>query len=86
MKLRLFKWSLRGAARRWFTSQPEGTFREYDILAQAFIEEYYPPAKTVAIRESISQIHHREGESLYDMWNRFHELLTDCPHHGYTDS
>ena len=71
MKLKLFKWSLRGAARRWLTSQPGGTFRDWDTLAQAFVEEYYPPAKTASICESISRIYQREGESLYDLWNRF---------------
>ena len=68
------------------TSQHGGTFRDWDTLAQDFLEEYYPQVKTATVGESISQIHEREGESLYDMWNRFQELLSDFPHHGYTDS
>ncbi|CAN0858215.1 hypothetical protein LINGRAHAP2_LOCUS7135 [Linum grandiflorum] len=85
IRLMLFKWSLRGQAKRWLNSQPGGKFTTWADLSQAFVEESYPPSKTASIRESISRLHQKTRESLYDFWSRYQNLLAECPHHGYTD-
>ena len=81
--LRAFPFSLKGAAKRWLTGKPPGYYTNWDTLAQDFVEEYFPPARTTAINDSIARFSQKEGESLYDTWNRFQELLYTCPHHGF---
>jgi len=34
------------------------------------------------LRNQITRFTQRDGESLYDAWERFKEMLKLCPHHG----
>jgi len=34
------------------------------------------------LRDQITRFTQRNGESLYDVWERFKEMLRLCPHHG----
>ncbi|CAN1159557.1 hypothetical protein LINPERPRIM_LOCUS22238 [Linum perenne] len=52
-------------------------------LIQDFVEEYFPPARITAIKDSIARFSQKEGESLYDTWNRFQELFYNCPDHVF---
>ena len=42
-------------------------------------------AKTAKMRTSISQFEQQQGESLYEAWERYKEMLRKCPHHGMPD-
>ncbi|CAM8963323.1 unnamed protein product [Rhodiola kirilowii] len=44
--LRLFPFSLTGKAKDWLWSHEGNTFTTWDELAQAFLLQYFPPAKT----------------------------------------
>ncbi|CAN1125000.1 hypothetical protein LINPERPRIM_LOCUS31420, partial [Linum perenne] len=81
--LRAFPFSLRGAAKQWLGSKPPGHYTNWEALAQDFVEEYFPPARTTAYKDRISRFVQRENANLYDTWNEFQSLLFDCPHHGY---
>jgi hypothetical protein len=41
-----------------------------------------PPSKIARLRAKLYQFTQKEGESLYDAWERFKEMLRLCPHHG----
>ncbi|XP_062106297.1 uncharacterized protein LOC133817724 [Humulus lupulus] len=41
-----------------------------------------PPSKDAKLRWEINNVYQLDGESLYDSWERFKELLRKCPHHG----
>ncbi|CAN0918706.1 hypothetical protein LINGRAHAP2_LOCUS31022 [Linum grandiflorum] len=62
IRLRLFQWSLNGAAKRWVTSQLGGTFTTWAELSQAVLDVLYPPSKTNTVRESISRLHQKVGK------------------------
>ncbi|CAN1805916.1 hypothetical protein LINPERHAP1_LOCUS24471 [Linum perenne] len=81
--LRAFPFSLRGPAKRWLNRKPPGYYTDWDKLAQDFVEEYFPPSRTTAYKDSISRFRQKEGMSLFDAWNEFQELLYSCPHHGF---
>ena len=52
------------------------------MVARKFLEKYFPPAKSTKMRNDITSFTQVEGESFYESWERYKELLAKCPHHG----
>jgi hypothetical protein len=42
VKLKLFPFSLKGKAKDWLFSLPNGSINSWDNLREAFIKKYYP--------------------------------------------
>ncbi|XP_071916278.1 uncharacterized protein [Coffea arabica] len=82
IRLRLFPFSLRDKAKLWLHSHAPNTFTTWDDLSRAFLNKYFPPGKTAKLRMDITGFSQMEGESLYEAWERFRDLLRKCPHHG----
>ncbi|CAM8987893.1 unnamed protein product [Rhodiola kirilowii] len=80
--LRLFPFSLSDKASRWLDSHAEGTFTTWNRLAEAFLQQYFPPSKTAHFRNKIISFRSIDGETLYDSWERYKELTRMCPHHN----
>ncbi|CAM8943254.1 unnamed protein product [Rhodiola kirilowii] len=80
--LRLFPFSLMGKAKDWLWSHDANTFTTWDELAQAFLLQYFPPAKTQRLKNLINAFEQGEDESFYEAWGRFKELQRECPHHN----
>ncbi|CAM8999330.1 unnamed protein product [Rhodiola kirilowii] len=80
--LRLFSFSLSDKASRWLDSHAEGTFTTWDKLAEAFLQQYFPPSKTAHFRNTIISFRSLDGETLYEAWERYKELMRMCPHHN----
>ncbi|KAL4300269.1 hypothetical protein AHAS_Ahas17G0184000 [Arachis hypogaea] len=59
----------------------EAAVSNWDLLRKEFLEKFYPPQKTDKLRREISCILQRDGETLYEYWERFKKLLEACPHH-----
>jgi len=51
-------------------------------MRQTFLSRFFPHNKTVQLRNQITRFTQRDGESLYDVWERFKEIVRLCPHHG----
>jgi len=51
-------------------------------MRQAFLARFFPPSKTAQLRAKLYQFTQNDGESHYDPWERFKEMLRLCPHHG----
>lgn len=82
IKLRLFPFSLCDKAKVWLNSHPPNTFTSWSDLVKAFLNKYFPPAKTNKLRMDITGFHQQDGESLYEAWERFKDFQRRCPHHG----
>ncbi|XP_021986518.1 uncharacterized protein LOC110882943 [Helianthus annuus] len=54
-------------------------------MKDKFLGKYFPPAKTARLRSMIQEFRQKEGESFYETWECFKELLLKCPHHGLED-
>ncbi|CAM8943835.1 unnamed protein product [Rhodiola kirilowii] len=80
--LRLFPFSLMGRAKDWLWSHDASTFTTWDELAQAFLLQYFPPAKTQRLKNLINSFEKGEDETFYEAWERFKELQRECPHHN----
>ncbi|XP_059301882.1 uncharacterized protein LOC132053794 [Lycium ferocissimum] len=57
----------------------------WDDLATKFLTRFFPPAKTARLRGEIMSFRQKNGENLYQAWERFKGLLRDCPHHHQTN-
>ncbi|XP_062102865.1 uncharacterized protein LOC133813804 [Humulus lupulus] len=82
IRLRLFPFSLRDRAKSWLISLQANSINTWEELAQKFLSKFFPPAKAAKLRGEINNFYQNEGESLYDAWERFKELLRKCPYHG----
>jgi Retrotransposon gag protein len=71
IRLRLFPFSLAGKTRAWLQSLTIDTITTWDQLAEVFLAKYFPPTKTALLRTQINSFQQKEGESLYDAWERF---------------
>ncbi|CAM8969644.1 unnamed protein product [Rhodiola kirilowii] len=73
--IRLFPFSLMGKAKDWLWSHDENTFTTWNELAQAFLLQYFPPAKTQRLKNLINSFEQGEDESFYEAWERFKEQM-----------
>ena len=83
--LRLFTFSLRDRARNWLSAQPEGSITTWADLTNKFVNKFFPTSKAAKLRSEITAFAQQEGETLYDAWERFKDLLRKCPQHSLPD-
>ncbi|KAK4400859.1 hypothetical protein Sango_1192000 [Sesamum angolense] len=85
IKLRAFLFSLADQAKDWLYFLPSGSITTWNDLKRQFLEKYFPVSRATTIRKEISEIHQFAGESLFEYWGRFNELVKSCPHHQIPD-
>ena len=81
IRLRLFSFSLKDRAREWLNSLPAGSISDWATLAQKFLAKYFPSAKTVKLRNDITNFKQYDQESMYEAWEKYKDLLRKCPYH-----
>ena len=79
IRLRLFLFSLRDKARTWLHYLPSGCITTWDELTRAFLVKFFPPSKTVSLRNQITSFLQRDDVMLYETWEHFKDLLRLCP-------
>ncbi|GJX96914.1 reverse transcriptase domain-containing protein [Tanacetum coccineum] len=85
VKLMLFPFSLEGAARIWLEKEPPRPILTWDDLVSKFINKFFPPSKTINLRNEITRFQQRFDETFNEAWDRFNDLLRACPHHGFSE-
>ncbi|XP_026433991.1 uncharacterized protein LOC113331496 [Papaver somniferum] len=83
LKLRLFPFSLKDKAKSWLNALAPSSIHTWNDIINLFLYKFFPRHKTIAIRGKLNSFSQQEGESLYDYIERFHDLLLQCPHHGF---
>ena len=61
-KLQLFRFSLKGHAKKWWRSVPKEIKASWTKVKEAFIDEYYPRIKIVNLRDQITTFAQMENE------------------------
>ena len=84
IRLRLFPLSLKEKAKHWLISEPPDSITSWDDLSNKFMARFFPPAKAAKLRIDIRSFYQYEGESFYEAWKRFKDLLRNYPHHIFT--
>nr|GEV98392.1 reverse transcriptase domain-containing protein [Tanacetum cinerariifolium] len=73
------------AARRWLEKEPLRSITTWDDLVSKFINEFFPPSRTMNLRNEISNFQQKFDESFHEAWERYKDLLRPCPNHGFTE-
>ncbi|GJR65733.1 zinc finger, CCHC-type containing protein [Tanacetum coccineum] len=81
-RLCLFQFSLRDQAINWLERLPKGSISTWEDLTTRFLAYFFPPRRTIKLRNDILMFQQHHGESLSEAWTRFKDLLQKFPHHG----
>nr|GEU62596.1 hypothetical protein [Tanacetum cinerariifolium] len=85
IKLLLFPFSLEGEARTWLDKEPPRSILTWEDLVSKFINQFFPPSKTTYLRKEIINFLQKPNETFNEAWERFKDLLRQCPHHGFSE-
>nr|GFB42609.1 reverse transcriptase domain-containing protein [Tanacetum cinerariifolium] len=85
IKLLLFPFSLEGEARVWLDKEPSRSILTWEDLVLKFINQFFPPSKTTYLRNEITNFLQKPNETFNEAWERFKDLLRQCPHHGFSE-
>nr|GEY58178.1 hypothetical protein [Tanacetum cinerariifolium] len=85
IKLLLFSFSLEGEVRIWLDKEPSRSILTWEDLVSKFINQFFPPSKTTYLRNEITNFLQKQNEMFNEAWERFKDLLRQCPHHGFSE-
>ncbi|KAL0440266.1 UNVERIFIED_CONTAM: hypothetical protein Slati_2509600 [Sesamum latifolium] len=57
----------------------------WNDLKRQFLDKYFPASRATTIRKEISGICQFAGESLFEYWGIFNQLVKSCPYHQIPD-
>nr|XP_016515025.1 PREDICTED: uncharacterized protein LOC107831743 [Nicotiana tabacum] len=80
--LRAFSFSLKDDAKQCLRSLPTGSICTWEEITTKFLEKYFSAAKARRMRKEIHNFSQGEGETVFEAWERFKEMLQRCPHNG----
>ncbi|GJW07229.1 zinc finger, CCHC-type containing protein [Tanacetum coccineum] len=78
----VFQFSLRDQASNWLERLPAGSITTWEDLTTRFLAQFFPPGRTVKLRNDILMFQQHHGESLSEAYTRFKDLIQKVPHHG----
>nr|GEX22422.1 zinc finger, CCHC-type [Tanacetum cinerariifolium] len=81
MRLHLFQFSLRDQASNWLEQLPAGSITTWEDLTTHFLAQFFLPRRTAKLRNDILMFQQHHGESLFEAWTHFKDLLQKVPHH-----
>nr|GEV33083.1 reverse transcriptase domain-containing protein [Tanacetum cinerariifolium] len=85
IKLLLFPFSLEGEARIWLDKEPPRSILTWEDLVSKFINQFFPPSKTTYLHNEITNFLQKPNETFNKAWERFKDLLRQCPYHGFSE-
>nr|GFC16805.1 reverse transcriptase domain-containing protein [Tanacetum cinerariifolium] len=74
-----------GEARIWLDKEPSRSILTWEDLVLKFINQFFPPSKTTYLRNEITNFFQKPNETFNEVWERFKDLLRQCPHHGFSE-
>jgi len=83
IRLKLFPFSLKDKAKTWLQNLRPGSISLWDEMQQQFLKKFFPSHRTNSFKRQITTFAQKPGETLYQCWERYKELLNTCPHHGF---
>ncbi|KAK4382383.1 Retrovirus-related Pol polyprotein from transposon opus [Sesamum angolense] len=86
LNMRAFPFSLKDKAKDWLYYLPSGSTETWADMKQQFLQRFFPASRATHLRKEIYGIRQLNGESLYEYWERFTELVASYLHHQFTES
>ena len=84
VKLRVFPFTVKDAAKQWLFDLPSGSITEWGQLSKAFLKKFFPVSRASELRRKISNATQGETETLHSYWERFKKLCSSCPQHKHS--
>ncbi|XP_057810237.1 uncharacterized protein LOC131024715 [Salvia miltiorrhiza] len=84
-RLAAFPFTMTAEANSWFASLPPNSITTWAEMKKLFLEHFFPPTKTNALKKEISGVKQEYDESLSIYWTRFRRLVDSCPNHKFSD-
>nr|GEX93495.1 hypothetical protein [Tanacetum cinerariifolium] len=84
IKLLLIPFSLEGEAQTWLDKEPPHSILTWEDLVSKFINQFFPPSKTTYLQNENINFLEKPNETFNEAWERFKDLLRQCPHHGFS--
>ncbi|XP_057804364.1 uncharacterized protein LOC131019797 [Salvia miltiorrhiza] len=72
-------------ANSWFASLSPYSITTWAEMKKLFLEHFFPPTKTNALKKEISGVKQEYDESLSTYWTRFRRLVDSCPNHKFSE-
>nr|GEZ91640.1 hypothetical protein [Tanacetum cinerariifolium] len=70
-------------ARTWLDKEPPHSILTWEDLVLKFINQFFPPSKPTYLRNEIINFLQKPNKTFNEAWERFKDLLRQCPHHGF---
>ena len=83
LKLKAFPLTLKDKAKIWLNSLRPRTIRNWAELQAEFLKKFFSAHKTNNLKRQIYTFAAHDGEKFYQCWERFMEISSACPHHGF---
>ena len=83
IRLKLFPFSLKDKAKTWLQNLRSGSIRNWEMMQQQFLKKFFPSHRTNSFKRQIITFTQKQGETFYQCWDRYKDLLNLCPHHGF---
>nr|GEZ97317.1 reverse transcriptase domain-containing protein [Tanacetum cinerariifolium] len=72
-------------AQIWLDKEPPRSILTWEDLVSKFINQFFPPSKTTNLQNEITNFLQKPNETFNEAWERFKDLLRQCPHHGFSE-
>ncbi|GKA03982.1 hypothetical protein Tco_0676763 [Tanacetum coccineum] len=83
--VQVFPLTLEGIAKRWFERTSTECIKNWSDLKQNFIRKFCPPTMIFKQFSEIRNFKQEDGESLFDILERYNDLLFKCPFQDLND-
>ena len=74
--------ALKDSAKRWMYRLAANSITSWNDFVRLFLRKYFSNAKTVKLRNEITQFVQLDRKSFWKYFDRFKTLLAQCPYHG----
>ena len=83
LKLKAFPLTLKDKAKIWLNSLRPGTIRNWAELQAEFLNKFFSVHKTNYLKRQVYTFAAHDSEKFYQCWERYKEIISACPHHGF---
>ena len=81
IKLCFIPFALRDLAKKWLYSLATNSITTWQEFVEIFPKKFFPRHKTAKIWSAINQFGQKTDEPFWKYFDRFKNLLSQCPHH-----
>nr|GEW74886.1 hypothetical protein [Tanacetum cinerariifolium] len=71
--------------RTWLEKEPPRSIHTWEDLVYKFVNYFFPPSKTMNLKNDITYFQQRFDETFSEAWDRFKVLLRKCPRHNFLE-